>query len=395
MNIRRKLALTLMLTISALTASAQFAGDGYYRVYSCGMQTTDWKNLPKYYTWVEADRVEVSTSAGTGQKFEAIRLRNAADDSPVSEPASIIYVSKNGNYVDLSSQGTSVSDMTSYQLSMTQQGTANSYTLSVDVSGMTLYLWAYEKLSGGHYIASTIAGSSTAYRLWAMEPVSSTTDNYFGITPMLEAGGKYYQPFYAEFPFKFASTGMKAYYVDGIDTDHYSLKEITSEVKPGGTPILIECSSDNATNNRLELLRGNYAAITDNKLSGVYFCNDFYADETGLRTTFDASTMRVWNVENGQLVLSTATDHLHSSYYKSELKNGYLNANQSYIVVPATASKTLTQGATGIENATTTQTAAKPVGYTTLDGKVITAPRKGQGPVIVRYSDGKSRTVVY
>lgn len=394
MNIRRNLLLILLLATVALTASAQFSGDGYYRVYNCGLQTTD-KTFPKYYAWVEANRVDVSTAAGTGQKFEAIGLWNANEYTPVSAPASIIYVSKNGNYVELASQGTNVADITNYQLSMVQNGTANAYTLSSVVSGMTLYLWAYNANQFGHYTTTTIANtSSVAYKLWAMEAVSSTSDNYFGITPTLEVGGKYYQPFYAEFPFKFASTGMKAYYVDGVGTDCYTLKEIADEVKPGATPMLIECSSKDPSDNRLDLLRGTYTAIKDNKLSGVYFCCDMYANPTGIRTTFDANTMRVWNVKDGQLVLSTDTDNLHSSIFPGGLEYGYLNANQSYLVVPSTASQTLTLVTAGVENVKNMQE-AKPVSYTSIDGKKITAPRQGQGPVIVRYSDGKSKTVVF
>ena len=395
---KKRFLLTAAVSVMTLAASAQLQGDGYYRVYNLGLQTL--KNK-KCYTWVAADKVLIVNQAGTGQRFDAIELWSKTVKSPISEPASVIYATLNGSNIDLEAQGTSVSRMTDCKLTLAQNGTANSYTLSTVQAGCTLYLWAYTNKSAKHYIATTITNNSVAYKFWGVEPVSSSSDNYFGVQPTLEANGKYYAPFYASFPFKFASQGMKAYYVSSVDNDHYTLEEITTEVKPGATPMIIECSSNNVSDNRLDLLHGSYPAVKGNKLSGVYFCNDFYEDSRGIRTTFDPATMRVWNVENGQLVLSTATDNLHSSYYAGkanfpgELYNGYLNANQSYLTVSASASQTLTAGTTGVNDLNASAEAAKPVRYTTAGGMTVDAPQKGMGVVIVKYSDGTVRSVVY
>lgn len=396
---KKKTLLTAIASLLTLTAGAQLQGDGYYRVYNLGLDVLQKKRC---YAFVSADKAIISTSAGTGQNFTALEFWPTTTQSQVGAPASIIYATLNGNYVDLEAQGTSVSKMTNYQLTLKQNGTANSYTLSTEAYATTLYLYATETLHGKRYFATTIANKSVAYKFWALEPLSSSSDDkYFGVAPTLEANGKYYAPFYASFPFKFASTGMKAYYVDAADSEHYSLKEITADVKPAATPMIIECSSNEPTNNRLDLVRGGYTPITDNKLSGVYFCNDYFDDDTGIRTHFDAATMRVWNVEDGKLVLSTATDNLHSSYYAGkanfpdEKYHGYINANESYLTVSSTANSTLTLGATGIKDLTSSVTDVKPVSYTTLSGMRIDAPQAGAGVVIVKYSDGTARRVVY
>ncbi len=389
------LALAFALLLSA-TASAQYSEPGYYRVRNATLSAV---NKQEYYCWVVADYFQLNTSAGTGQSFESLALYRDEVQSPISAPATVIYATVSGSTVDLAAQGTSVSKMTSYNLTLTQQGTANSYKLSAYYSGQTLYLYPSKSEEFNHRIATTV--SYSGYDLWSVDPITSDSEtNYFGITPMLQVGGKYYQPFYAEFPFEFASSGMKAYYVDGVDTEHYQLKEITSTVKPGATPMLIECSSADPSDNRLELLHGSYDKLSDNKLSGVYFCSDYIYGVDGIQTAFDANTMRVWNVENGELVLSTSNENLHSNplaeYWPEDyIENGYLNANQSYLTVSSTANATLTQGTTAVIDVQVDGEVTVPVKYFTLDGKQIREPVAGQGIVVVKYSDGSVKKMNY
>lgn len=392
----KKFLLAIITSAMTFGVNAQVNGDGYYRVSNLGYKYMGSPNR-NTYVFVDHDKALISTTAGTGQNFQAITLYENVNRSPISDPASVIYAKINGNNVDLEGQGTSVSRMTDAKLILTQNGKANSYQLSTIKSGMTLYLWASTwNLWDNFAITSTISNSKVAFKYWAIYPVSSSSsDNYFGVKPTLNADGKYYAPFYASFPFKFASTGMKAYYVKSYDTEHFALEEITSEVKPGGTPMLIECSSEDPSNNRLDLLYGNYGTVSGNKLSGVYFCNDFVDGYANARVTFDAKTMRIWNVENGQLVLSTATDNLHSSAYSNELKHGYLNANQSYLKVSSSVNATLTIGSTGVNGVKSADNSAEPVSYTTVGGVKINAPKAGMGVVIVKYSDGSARRVVY
>ncbi len=395
----KKLLLTLFTSAMTLGAAAQFNGNGYYRVYNLGRSVLDKK---MYYVYVDYNRTIVSTSAGTGQNFEAIALWQDTRRSPISDPASVVYAKLSGNTVDLEAQGTSVSQMTDNKLYLTQNGKANSYMLSAIKSGVTLYLWSSTNYILYHYIATTTeAKGKTAYKYWAVTPVSSSSDNYFGVKPTLAANGKYYAPFYAGFPFKFASSGMKAYYVKNYNSEHFALEEITSEVKPGKTPMLIECSSENPSDNRLDLQYGNFSGVSGNKLKGTYFCNDFMEGTVfpDARVTFNPKTMRTWNVENGQLVLSTNIEYLHEStladYFPEELGVGYINSNESYLVVPESTNTTLTLVPTGVNEITSYADAAEPVSYSTIGGVKIDAPKAGMGVVLVKYADGTVRKVNY
>ena len=350
----KKTLLTLtLITLNIIGATAQYSGSGYYRLYNYGIQSKASKTA---YCWVSYNYLKINKQALGSQDVEALALYDKNVASPVSAPSTVVYISNTGTYssgktVDLEAQGAKVSSITGTTLKL-YQNSNNTYSLygtgTYEGTGYTIWLYSSTAQKSGHYIASSISkNKADAYKQWVLEPITSDGDNYFGITPTLEVNGKYYQPFYASFPFKFASSGMKAYYVSAITTSSYTLTEITAETKPGKTPMLIECSSKDPSNNRLELLYGVGTSVASkNKLKGTYFCNDFvsgqYVGSTPNRVTFDASTMRVWNVENGKLVLSTATDNLHTSYYYDEeapdpedLKNGYINANTSYLVVDA------------------------------------------------------------
>lgn len=389
----KKFLLALFTAAVSSAAVAQVNGDGYYRVTNLGRQVL---NKQTCYVYVDYNQARIISQAGTGQNFEPIAIYQDTKRSPISDPASIIYAKLNGSNVDLEAQGTSVSQMTSQKLTLTQNGTVNSYQLSTIKSGMTMYLWMSSNEIVNHYIATTNTSNQIPYKFWAITPVSSSSDNYFGVKPILNADGKHYAPFYASFPFKFASSGMKAYCVKNFDDEHFALEEITSEVKPGKTPMIIECSSEDPSDNRLDLLYGNYGSVSGNKLSGVFFCNDYISGYSDVRTQFDAKTMRVWNVENGKLVLSTSDANLFKSMFASDANKRFVKANQSYLKVPSTANQTLTIGnPSGVDGVKTTEEAAEAVSYSTLDGMKIDAPKAGMGVIVVKYNDGTARKVVY
>ena len=165
--------------------------------------------------------------------------------------------------------------------------------------------------------------------------------------------------------------------------------------------MLIECSSENPSDNRLDLQYGNFSGVSGNKLKGTYFCNDFMEGTVfpDARVTFNPKTMRTWNVENGQLVLSTNIEYLHEStladYFPEELGVGYINSNESYLVVPESTNTTLTLVPTGVNEITSYADAAEPVSYSTIGGVKIDAPKAGMGVVLVKYADGTVRKVNY
>lgn len=324
----KRIIILLFTITSALLSFAQLNGDGFYRIRNYGTG---------YYIWV-CDNTGSINYVGTTADMGALQLWPELDNA-ISEPASVLYmIHEGGEKWDAQAQSTGVYKMIQHYLQVRTLGVAEGNTLYqvyATESGMTIYLsdsggW------GGDYHSVGTTGKGTATR-WIAEPIDANTDNYFGVTPSVTVGEKYYAPFYADFAFSFASTDMKAYMVSAIDGNIAVIKPIDTEVVPASTPVIIECSSADKSDNRLNLLAGSYPAVANNKLAGVYFCNEFREKSKDAITPFDASSMRVLDVNaEGKLVFSTQTTNLHINWYGDDGKR-YLNANQSYLPVPTDA----------------------------------------------------------
>ena len=312
-------------------ADAQLSGSGFYRVKNYG---TD-----NYFR--VCDNTGSINYAATTADMAAIQLWNGLDAS-LSEPGSVLYFeNKGGNYWDITSQGTGVYKIIGRYVEIKTTGTKDNltfYQVSATESGVTLYLSDVGSWGGDFNTLGTTGKGAT--RRWLVEPIDASTDSYFGVSPSISASGKYYAPFYADFAFSFASSGMKAYYVSKVDGDIAVLSEVTTDVIPASTPLIIECSSADKSDNRLNLLTGKYNAVSGNVLKGVYFCNEFRENSKDAITAFDASSMRVWGVSaEGKLTLNSETSALHVNWWGDD-DNRYLNANQSYLpVASGTASE--------------------------------------------------------
>ena len=351
-----------------ICAYAQDITPGYYRVRNVGLATYGGTILKKTgvkedcYAYVSNGTYHVKTSGGYAQDIPSMLLWAGLDEAVVS-PQTVIYIAKTGDNYNLEAQGTSVSQMTNYKINVnTVSGTTDTYTLSTTISGVSASLWAIVKKSGifdkdggmaypSNYIATTNPQSAEAYRQWQIVPISASSDNYVAVKACLKVKDeedptkfKYYAPYYASYPFKFVSPGMKAYYVSGITDKKYTLQEITSEVIPGATPVIIECPSNNPSDCKIEPLRGNYGGISGNKLKGVYFCNLEMSpvDYPDCRTEFKAASMRVWAVKNDKLVLTNSTDRTINNTMYSGFSGYWLRPNESYLAnVPSTAAADL------------------------------------------------------
>ncbi len=254
----------------------------------------------------------------------AIELHKDANRR-ISDPGSIIYVKyvyeKDGNKrYDMTSQGTGVHQIIGYYVQLYENPDKTYY-----VYAEGFYLCDSETSSDElGYLGTSGKGN---YRKWEALKLNDT-DNYFGLAPTIQLNGKYYQPFYAAFPFTL-SEGMKAYYISKVLPSAAILSEITGTV-PASTPVLIECSSANTESNKLTLQMENATAISGNQLKGVYFNNPDRQKSKDARTAYDPSTMRVLTVKDGKLV------------YATDNSLDYLPANQSYLKVPAGTAETLT-----------------------------------------------------
>ena len=320
-----------LLVISSVSLSfAQLSSDGFYRVKNYGSG---------YYMWV-CDNTGSIDYSRTNADMGSLQLWDGVDLS-ISEVSSVLYFTKVSGTTDkwnVQAQGTGVYEMIKHYVQIHNLGKANGvdlYQVFASESGMTLYLSDSGSWGGDYHSVGTTGTGK--YTRWIAEPIDATTNNYFGIKPTLTCGGKYYAPFYADFAFTFASPGMKAYIISEIDGNIAVLKPIETEIIPRSTPVIIECSSADKSQNRLNLFNVSAAAVAGNKLSGVYFCNEFRQNSKDARTAFNAARMRVLHVNTeGQLVFDTSTADLHVNWFGDDGYR-YLNSNQSYLPVPAGA----------------------------------------------------------
>lgn len=311
------IAAGLALTV-ATPAVAQLNGNGYYRGenYMTGR-----------YIYVVDNKGQINTSS-TQADLGACHLWYGFLKAS-SDPATILYVTEEWGKYDIAAQGTSVHQFIDHYVSIRQNGTgangAPTYMVYATDSGATRYLGDSNTAAGDQGEMSSVANGD--YRKWYIIPVeASNNDRYFGIKPTLTSEGKYYQSFYAGFPYSAYSQGVKFYQVIKIDGDLAVIKEVTGTV-PSGTGIIAECANPLPTDNRLTV-GGTGSALSSNLLKGVYF-NIANGSLHTNRTKYDKKTMRILSTDaNGKLVYATADID-------------YLPANESYLPVASNAPATL------------------------------------------------------
>ncbi len=287
------IVLCISLVTSAFGASVANLANGYYRISN---------DFTKRYIQVVENHGSLNYQSASAD-MAAIRLLLGLENV-ISDPASVLYIEKqsSGKY-DIKAQNTGIYDIIKSHVNIIDNG--SSYWAYGAQNGVTLYLYdllgTYGDLSTPESALST--NKSDKYpnaRNWKITPIDNSTENYFGITPSVTSQGKYYQPFYADFPFSCASDGMKVFYVTKIDENKGVLlyKEIKGTV-PALTPVIIECSSPDPANNKLNI-GGKADPITDNKLKGVLY--EYHVKKHENFVTYNASTMRLLgNTANGDL----------------------------------------------------------------------------------------------
>lgn len=305
-----KLLYSFLFVLSfPLLSFAQLNGNGFYRV-------NNYKTGRYIYVCDNTGSINIQT---TSADMGAIQLWSGYEKT-ISNPASVIYIKKVGDNYDLKAQGTGVHDIIGYYVTIAESG------------GLYKVYAEGKYLSDGERSDSERGGLSTEgtgdYRKWMVKQINQT-DNCFGLAPELYVGGKYWQPFFADFAFSLEGSGMKAYYISAVYDDAAIIEEITSEIIPDNTPVFVACSSAKATENKLVLYKDKGTKLQDNKLKGVYFNNQYRKKSADARTAYDASTMRILGVtEEGEL-----------GFIKADLS--YLPANESYLTVPVTAADEL------------------------------------------------------
>ena len=310
-----KKIITAILALIAIPATAQITGDGYYRIQNNGSE--------RYITITDNVLNNISTSSTI---IDYGNITTWFWDNIKSNPASIIYIKAVGSEYDISAQGISVHDITGGKayVQLNQRGSDKSIYLiqaSATQGGVSVSKTLYDGSTKDEYDYVNDDGKTT-HQYWRIKAVN-TDDNYIGITPTVQTNDGWYGTIYAAFPFKLASSGMKAYYVDGVQTGQFQLKEITDDVKPAATPMIIKCSSNDPAQNKITPVYAATTAPTGNKLNGTYFASSLRNHV--VRIEFDKNKMRVLGKDaSGNLIFTQAEE----SYLT---KKKYIPKNTAYL----------------------------------------------------------------
>ena len=308
---------------------AQYTDDGYYRIRNFGT---------KRYMYLTDNTGSYDMDRDVGD-FAAIQMWKG-EERPISDPATLMYVVKKGaEQFDLTSQGTGIYAMVHRYVDVHTINTPpfqGTYTVSATAYGITKFLSDNERSNVDEGAVGT--GESSPYRNWEVFKVTPTNDNsYFGITPNVQLGDKYYYPFYISFPFTLYSSGMKAYTISRVGHGCAVLSQVNGMI-PAYTPVYIECASANPSDNRLDLKVSSASPLANNLLQGVLFCNNKRPKSKDAIKAFDAQTMRVLGVTSeGKLGFVSNSPNLATF---SGVQ--YLPANQAYLSVPAGTEEELT-----------------------------------------------------
>lgn len=324
-NYMTRMAAAALLALCSLPMNAQLNGTGFYR-FRNSSNTSDYICLANdkfNYTTI------ISSAAGGLSKlmFDRTNAVNRATvcatnylqtdihlvkDEECIDPSTVIYAKNTtGSYYDLIGQGTSLLSLTTGQYpGSVVLNFENITALLTKVSGSgvnTLYTsrvslkasnYSSADLGNRYFIDNggkfDISESGSAQNAkWYIEPV-----NYFNVKAEVEFDGKYYTTMYVPFAYTLSNHVEKAYVIKSIGTDGVlELEAVAANggKVPAGTPVLLECSSNVASECRLipvdeplcsELktemttqdsdaptasTATNYTGV--NILKGTYFCN--------------------------------------------------------------------------------------------------------------------------
>ena len=330
--------LTLLLLCLSLTMQSQVQPfqNGFYRARNTA--STGWIFLYDDYS----DGVLVS-----GSKYDVSALSTYKSfNNIVSNCGSVIYMEKDGSGYNLYAQGTDVKTFSGgLVLYLRKHGNADEYVMYGKSNYGEVRLFDINS-SGEEGEISTTGDNEFCY--WQITPVSAETDNYFALTPTVEADGNHYGSFYASFAALFASPSMDAFYVKRVTDDGAAIIAPVQNKVPAHVPVVVKCASASYSANRITPLFETADSIADNQLRGVFFCHIF--DRKGsvmykgfkhrVYTEFDPSSMRVLGkTADGRLgMVSSTSAPSVTTFTDSDGKTVHaLSANSCYLpVAPGT-----------------------------------------------------------
>ena len=287
-------------------------------------------------------------------------LKTITEEEAIYTPSTIVYIEvikavAYNNFTDYSvsiqGQGMSTTNLlpSGAKLVLEQDKGSSTYTLYGSASGGTVFL--RDEYHSTDKCGFALA-SLTAAENWSVKPMNKT-DQYLGIKPDITLNGKYYSTIYTSFPYKIA-TNMKAYYVrsywvgSDISNQMAEMVEIENGIVPASTPVILECSSADAANNKVEPLKASEVStsITGNLLQGVFFSfikwgfnnNENETPNLGQQlknvTSYDSENMRMLGTtQDGNLGFVKASD----SQLLVSNQGKYIPASKVYLSVPSSS----------------------------------------------------------
>lgn len=344
---KRAILTSIIATMAFPLFAQQYSGPGYYRLKNRGEAGR--------YISIENDKVseeskKVSFSGGKSVYAAMESLKTVKNKDYV--PGTIMFVTGQASDLTLEAQGENTADLldkfgySGYKLKANSQGELNT-TYSGYQIDMIDFGFDYPVSRDGFCAVATLNYIRTNdikyYALWDFIKIDNENE-YFGIYPNenIKVGDKYYTTIFTTFAFKLRE-GMKAYYIDqhnytgSIQEPIAELKEITDGIIPAATPVIIECSSNFVSDNKVTLLMEDQSPITGNELKGRVFC--FVPSEKEDQNmknalAFNESTMRVLGVKDGKLAMVTDNNSALKIITKSNgVKERYIPANKAYLPI--------------------------------------------------------------
>ena len=324
-EMKKTLSIMLLSVCCAFNAQAQLAR-GYYRVQN---------TYTNRYISIEDNNSEHYPVSNSGSvNMSGIKTYKPGVKVSTS-PSTIIYVyNVGGTQYDMEGQGSSIHYLTGgrtyVNLEIQSDGSYQAYGSYAKVK---LYLKDDSDPDAEEAYLKPNSKSEKAMNWWA-KPVD-TGNEYLGILPDVEVGGKYYGTIFAAFPFRLVSSGMKAYCVTAAAGSGFTLQEITGDI-PASTPVIVECSSNSPANNMILPVETDPSLGYTNLLYGVY-C-DRVSSRFVNAQMYDANYFRTIGSSGGKLAFVKAKS--------SDLTEGaYLKANKAYLLGdPSNASDVLVLG---------------------------------------------------
>lgn len=380
---------------ASLSASAQLSGSGYYRIKNkaTGKYATlasdemSYQNvvngiggsnllgdtkITKYVLFFPTEGIPESPSKNGAYPTVIAKmgcyLKNdirQVDDGALNT-ASVFYLDKNGNQYNLKGEGTDLKTITTGQYSATITVDFPGFYTNIKSLGNNLYniyipvsaKAATATVTVGNYYFCDNAGtfgvekdaSTKDEAQWYIEP--ATTFNVKPLEKVMDKAGHYYTTLCVDFPFSIPSAGstvLAAYTVTGKDAKGNAVLNRLSGVIPGGTPVILECSSADETKNVLNIetttapagrscADGAVVSLKGNCLQGRYFNAPAatykyknYLNQVNNPTTVNFTTdgNKLTNDKNYYRVLNCVDGVV--GFYKLKNANATMGANKAFL----------------------------------------------------------------